>query len=246
MSWKNVSRGFLDAIYPPICLICGRLSPGPYPHCCQSCFGMFEIVGDQCCELCGEPFQGSQKPHLCLACIKGRPPFKWCRGVFLYRGAVAEALSMFKFGSGAGLLAPLEEALAAGIHTLHQVPEVDFIIPVPLSFNGLWKRGFNQSYVLALSAARQLDVKVQTGALKKKGNRTQVGLSAKERSRNAALSFVPGRDIDRVRGKRVLLLDDIYTTGSTVRRCARILRAGGASVFVLTLARAVSPYMRGA
>jgi predicted amidophosphoribosyltransferase len=83
---------------------------------------------------------------------------------------------------------------------------------------------------------------MQPDALRKKGNRTQVGLPAKERSRNAIASFMPGRAIERVRGKRVLLFDDVYTTGATVRSCARILRRAGAKVFVLTLARAASPF----
>jgi ComF family protein len=239
---QDTLRGFLDAVYPPICLLCGRLSHGLFPHCCLDCFELFEPVGAQCCELCGKPFQVSQVHHLCLVCIKGRPPFKWCRGVYLYRGAVAEALSRFKYGGMIGLLAPLEEALATGIGTLHPFPEVDLLIPVPLSLNGRLKRGFNQSYVLAASAARQLGVEVQTDALRKKGNRTQVGLSSKERSRNAAVSFVPGRAIDLVRGQRVLLFDDVYTTGSTVRACARILRSAGSTVSVLTLARAVFPF----
>ncbi|MDF1525730.1 MAG: ComF family protein [bacterium] len=161
--------------------------------------------------------------------------------MLLYRGAVAEALSKFKYGGMIGLMAPLQDALATGIGALHPFPEVDLLIPVPLSLNGRWKRGFNQSYILAASVARQLGVEVQTNALRKKGNRTQVGLSAKERSRNASVSFVPGRAIDLVRGQRVLLFDDVYTTGSTVLACSRILRRAGATVSVLTLARAVSP-----
>ena len=241
MNVQNALRGFLDAVYPPLCLLCGQLSDGPYPHCCIDCFDSFEPVGDHCCELCGEPFQVRQAPHLCLVCIKGRPPFKWCRGVLLYRGAVAEALSRLKYGGMIPLLDPLDEALAAGINAIHPFPEVDLLLPVPLSMRGLWKRGFNQSYILAASVARQLDVEVQTDVLRKKGNSTQVGLRAKERNRNATASFLPGKAIERVRGKRVLLFDDVYTTGATVRACARILRSAGASVSVLTLARAVSP-----
>jgi len=239
---NEITRGLLDAIYPPICLICGRLSHGPYPQCCKVCFDSFEPVGVHCCQLCGEPFQGNQVPHRCLVCIKGRPPFKWCRGVFQYRGALAEALSRFKYADMIGLLAPLEEALGTGIGDLPDLPEVEILIPVPLSLGGRWKRGFNQSYVLGVLVARQLGVDVQTGALRKKGSRTQVGLSAKQRSRNAAASFVPGRAIDCVRGQKVLLFDDVYTTGSTVKACARVLRSAGATVSVLTLARAVSGY----
>jgi len=162
--------------------------------------------------------------------------------VLLYRGAVAEALSGLKYGGMIPLLDPLEDVLVSSILSLCSFPEVDLIIPVPLSFNGLWKRGFNQSYILAASVARQLGVKVHTGALGKKGNRTQVGLTAKERRKNATVSYQAGRAIDLVRGRNVLLFDDVYTTGSTVRVCARILRDAGSSVSVLTLARAVSPF----
>jgi ComF family protein len=140
------------------------------------------------------------------------------------------------------LLKPLEEALGSGIRSLHPFPEVDLLIPVPLSKNGRWKRGFNQSNILAAPVARQLGVKVLTGALRKKGSRTQVGLTTIQRRRNAAASFVAGRAINRVMGKRVLLFDDVYTTGATIRACARILHRAGASVSVLTLARAVSPF----
>jgi len=240
MYWKNITRGLLDAVYPPLCLLCGRLSDGPYPHCCADCFDSFEPVGAHCCQLCGEPFQVKQVPHRCLACLKGRLPFKWCRGMFLYEGAVAEALSRLKYGGMLPLLEPLGDALVSGMGALHPLPEVELIVPVPLSLNGRWKRGFNQSYILAISAARYLGVNVETLAVRKKGNRTQVGLTAKERIRNASVSFIPGKAIGRVRGQKVLLFDDVYTTGATVRACSRILRREGASVSVLTLARAVS------
>jgi ComF family protein len=160
--------------------------------------------------------------------------------MFLYQGAVAEAFSRLKYGRMIPLLVPLGDALVAGLSALHPFPEVDLIVPVPLSLHGRWKRGFNQSYLLAASAARYLGVKVETQVIRKKGNRTQVGLSAKERIRNATASFIPGKALERVRGQNILLFDDVYTTGATVRACSRILRREGASVFVLTLARAVS------
>jgi ComF family protein len=138
------------------------------------------------------------------------------------------------------LLEPLEDALVSGMSALHPFPEAELIVPVPLSLCGRWKRGFNQSYILAVSIARYLGVKVETQAVRKNGNRTQVGLTSKERIRNATVSFVPGKAIERVRGQKVLLFDDVYTTGATVRACSRILRREGASVSVLTLARAVS------
>jgi len=237
MFLKKLSRGFLDALYPPVCLICGQLSRGIYPHCCTDCFNSFEPPAS-CCELCGEPFADRQVPHLCLNCIKGRPPFTWCRGVFLYRGALTEALSRFKYKGMIALQKPLEDALARGVAALRPLPESDIVVPVPLSVHGRWKRGFNQSYILAASVAGQLGLEVEAGALKKMGSRTQVGLPARERNRNAATSFGPAWSIGRVKGQKVLLFDDVYTTGATVRACSRILRKAGATVSVLTLARA--------
>lgn len=243
---KNATRGLLDALYPPLCLICGRLSRGPYAHCCPDCFDSFEPVGSSCCILCGEPFQTGQVPHCCLACLTRQPPFEWCRGVFLYRAAVAEALSRLKYRGGIPLIRPLQEALVSDLSSIGTIPDVDMIVPVPMSLAGQWHRGFNQSYVLAEALARRLDVVVRTRSLRKKGNRTQVGLDAKDRFRNAAASFLPGRAAEKVRGRRVLLFDDVYTTGATVRACAGILSGAGASVCVLTLARAVGRVGEGA
>ena len=243
---RKIFRGFLDAVYPPICLICGRLSNGTYPHCCTDCFDSFVPIGPSSCELCGEPFATAQCPHLCLACIKGKPPFEWCRGVYLYQGAVAEALAQLKYKGQISMKGPLQEALLKGVNAIDPFPEAELVVPVPLSRRGLWHRGFNQSYLLALQLSVELNLKLQPGALKKIGNRAQVGLAAKERDRNAMKSFEPGGEIDKVKGRNVLLFDDVYTTGATVRRCARILRSAGAEVSVLTFARAGSSYVRKA
>lgn len=235
---QDVIRGFLDALYPPICHLCGRLSDGKYPHCCPDCFDSFELVGPSFCELCGEPFTPGQAPHLCIVCIKKRQPFKWCRGVFLYSGNIAEAISGFKYKGQVSLQNPLEDALLKGLKAVSPVPEAELLIPVPLSGSGIRRRGFNQSYLLAGAAAREMGIEVQTNVLSRRGSRTQVGLSARERMQNAGASFVPGRAVARVKGQSVLLFDDVYTTGATVRACARILRKAGAEVSVLTFARA--------
>jgi len=134
---KAVCRGLLDALYPPICHLCGELSYGKYPHCCPVCFDSFEPVAPSSCELCGEPFTVGQVPHLCLACIKEPPPFKWCRGVFLYQGAVAEALSGFKYKGHLSLQVPLEDAMSTGLKAVASLPEADLLVPVPLSMPGL-------------------------------------------------------------------------------------------------------------
>jgi len=147
-------------------------------------------------------------------------------------------MSSLKYRAMIPMGKPLADALVQGVRTMDPFPDTDLLVPVPLSRRGLWGRGFNQSNILAGPLARHRDLVVEPGALKKRGNRAQVGLTAGQRERNAAASFAPGRTIHRVKGRHVLLFDDVYTTGATVRTCARILKRAGAEVSVLTLARA--------
>ena len=149
-------------------------------------------------------------------------------------------MAQFKYRGQISMKKPLQEALLRGVNAIDPFPEAELVVPFPLSRRGLWHRGFNQSHILALPLSVQLNLELQTGVLKKIGNRAQVGLAEKERNRNAMRSFKPGRAVDMVKGRHVLLFDDVYTTGATVRACARILRNAGATVSVLTLARAVS------
>ena len=237
MTVKDVWRGFLDAVFPPSCLICGELSKGVHPHCCPACLDAFEPVGTSCCPLCGEPFPVSQEPHRCLRCLLNSEPDGWCRSLFFYRGAVATALSCLKYGKSFCVLDPVVEKMIAVTRELEPLPTADVVVPVPVSMKGLWHRGFNQSAVLAEALGQLVEAPVEKEILSRKGSKSQVGLGKKERIRNARSSFGPGRRIDKVKGKRVLLFDDVFTTGATVRACARILQRNGASVFILTLAR---------
>ncbi len=239
MLLKQMARGFLDALYPPLCLLCGELSRGSYPHCCDDCFLSFEPVGEVCCPRCGAPQHPGQAPHPCLECIRKSPPFTRCRSLYLLSGSMAVALTRFKYGGATALYQPLVGAMAAGVGGCPDLPEVDLVVPVPLSWRGRFHRGYNQAALLSEPLARVLGVPVGSSVLQRIGYRTQVGLSRKARAGNAVRSFRPGRNIHAIKARKVLLFDDVYTTGATVRACSRILRRAGAQVFVLTLARAV-------
>jgi len=117
------------------------------------------------------------------------------------------------------------------------IGEFDVIVPVPMTTMKRMRRGLNQATELAEPLAEHFELPIIHDALRKLRGRPQVGLGLKQRERNAARSFGIGREISRVHGKRVLLFDDVYTTGATVRTCSRLLLTACASVSVLTFAR---------
>ncbi len=234
---QMIWRGFLDTLFPPVCAVCGEISRGVHPHCCPQCASNLEAVGSSFCPQCGKPFPVAQQPHTCLSCLTGAAFPYMCRSLFHYSGSMPALLSCLKYRNGLYVLNPLVEKMIGAVRKMDSFPEADMLVPVPASKKSLWKRGFNQSAILAAYIGKEKGIPVEKDLLSRKGSRSQVGLGRKERMRNAKSSFGPGRNIGRIEGEKVLLFDDVYTTGATVRACAKILEGAGASVFVLTLAR---------
>jgi ComF family protein len=165
-------------------------------------------------------------------------PFDRCRSAGIYDGALREAIHRVKFHGEAALARSLGRWLARSLPG--EAREADLVAPVPLHPKKLRERGFNQSEFLSSAIAAAASVLHRPRLLTKATpTRSQTGLGRKERRRNLRGTFSLGTGLS-VRGSRVLLVDDIYTTGCTVEECARVLRRAGArSVRVLTLARTV-------
>jgi ComF family protein len=180
--------------------------------------------------ICANPVV-SEYSRRCGECLRQSPPFSRVLNYGLYSGALSEAIHLLKFSGLRRLARPLGRLLAE-----LPIPEMDGIVPVPVSTKTLRERGFNQTLLLARSLSHHLSIPVRMNFLfKKKETPPQIGLSARERVRNLRNSFeVKGR-----LGKhRLILLDDVMTTGATARECARTLRKAGAEeVVVVTLAR---------
>jgi ComF family protein len=164
--------------------------------------------------------------------MRKTPPFSKILPYGLYEGVLAEAIHQFKFHGVRRLFKPLGKLL------LHlDIPHTDGIVPVPLSKKGLIQRGFNQSLLLSRVIAKQSEVPLFVDSLFKiKETPPQIGLSARERLMNLRNAFeVHGN----LKDLRLLLVDDVITTGATVRECSRMLmKAGAKEVIVLSLARA--------
>ncbi len=180
--------------------------------------------------ICANPLV-SEYSRRCGECLRKAPPFSRVLNYGLYSGALAEAIHLLKFFGVRRLARPLGRLL-----TELPISEMDGIVPVPVSTRTLRERGFNQTLLLAKSLSRHLRIPVHMNLLfKKKETLPQIGLGAKERAKNLRNSFeVKGR----LNRRRLLLLDDVMTTGATARECSRTLMKGGAGeVVVVTLAR---------
>jgi ComF family protein len=171
----------------------------------------------------------------CALCRSGLRGFDaaYCFGS--YEGTLRELIHLYKYGRIRTLSQPLSDLLAAALPLDERF---DAVTPVPLHWRRQWHRGFNQSELLARAIAHRRGIPVIRALRRAQPTRTQAGLSNTERRRNVAAAFRCGRDARKIAGQRILLIDDVMTTGATAASCARTLKQGGASrVVLLTVAR---------
>lgn len=237
----------LDWLYPPRCRHCREPIDEDEDYFCPGCRGKIRLLSHPLCTRCGRPFLDTAgEDHLCGSCLTRAPRFQMARAWACYPGEESEAhplrevVQRFKYGRKVSLGKPLGRLMAGGTSDCFQGRSLDTIIPVPLHPKRLRWRGFNQAVILAREVARLWDLPVDPFVLLRSTETPpQTQLSEEERRKNmrGAFSLHPGRS---VQGKRLLLVDDIYTSGATVNECSRtLIRAGAREVYVLTLARTV-------
>lgn len=235
-------RAILDILFPPICHYCKTFIPDAGDiHLCGTCMEDVVSIESPHCKTCGLPFQTEGGiDHVCGGCLMTRRPFDAARAAAVFSGPVQELVHRFKYGKKVHLRRPL--ALLTVSRLSPFIGEVcpDIVIPVPLHARRLRERGFNQAVLLGEVLAKEWRLPLSRRDLQRiRWTDPQVGLTAAEREANVRGAFAVA-DPSRMRGKRVLLVDDVYTTGSTVAECARVLkRAGAEAVLVATVARAV-------
>lgn len=196
------------------------------------------------CPRCGLPFASSaallySPTHLCSACRDREPPFERARSAVAYDGVAASAIHLMKYQRRRLLARSLGALL---LPLLEELGPVDGVVPVPLHVQRLREREFNQALALAQVVCRETGWPLWWNLLERtRPTQAQVGLDAAERRRNVRQAFLV-RDVEPVEGRRILLIDDVMTTGSTVHECARVLtRAGAGPVQALTVARQIRP-----
>ncbi len=232
----------LDLCLPGSCAGCQRMDRQPQSSWCSRCWNQIPWVVSPLCPRCGRPFRDSpdSPDHLCGECIESSYHFDSARSAVAHEGIVRTRIHQFKFDAQLGWVPSLVELLEIA-HTGLGLPAPELVLPVPLHTKRLKQRGFNQSGLLAGELARKLRVPVSFDTIVRK-NRTQpqTRLNRSERLKNVKGVFELA-GAQRVRGRRILLVDDVFTTGTTLSECARTLKKkGGASeVHAITVTRAL-------
>ncbi len=240
MSSAPFWRAFVDFFLPPKCPFCGDPTDSfSSDRPCPSCLSRIKFFSPPRCPRCGIGFPSpSDQDHLCSGCLSREPPFAKARSLCPYEGLIAEIISRFKFGGVASLARPLGILLAEYRDPEFPFSGIDLLIPVPLHTRRLRERGFNQSLLLAREVSRRRSIPLNFAALRRsRQTQPQTQLSGPQRQKNVRGAFEV-RSAGAVADKRILLIDDVFTTGATVQECAKaLLDAGAKSVDVLTLAR---------
>lgn len=225
------SLHLLDILYPPVCMLCGKLLE-THTGLCKNCKRKVELLREPLCMRCGKPLL-SETEEYCPDCAQSERWFDGGRGVFPYRSAMQKAVLDLKSQGKRENARFLGRCMAASIRPLLSYWQIRMIVPVPLDPAKLRKRGYNQAGLLAGEIGRCLHLPVDEGLLKKrKGGTEQKKLHrfARKRSQQGLFYVKTGKLPDTV-----LLVDDIYTTGSTIEAAARTLKEAGVQrVFFVT------------
>ena len=235
---KGAAGLLLDLLYPRSCQHCGAPANGTRFFCWE-CLSDFQYIQPPYCSRCGDPVPGHiDHEYLCVFCSRRTPHFDGARSAVRYDGVAGLAVRSVKYHSATWLIPDLGDLLEACYDTHYSLLSFDGVCYVPLHAVKQRERGFNQAAQLAVELARRIRVRLLHDVMKRvRDTGSQTRLTASERASNVAGVFTVRRPKD-VRGRKLLLIDDVMTTGATVNECARVLKKAGAeSVHVLTVAR---------
>jgi ComF family protein len=232
---RELARGLSDTVFPPACVHCrGVVEPaadgGGFRHVCTRCAAQIEFVRAPHCTTCGHPFYGEMEgARMCVKCEGLEPAFREGRTATIFKGAVRALVIELKYHRGLHVLADMREILRRSPHVLELVRGA-VLVPVPLHATKLRHRGYNQSLLLAEIIAELAGGGTRVEPLLRRvvATETQTAFDRRARMENLKNAFALTPRARLNPASHYTLIDDVFTTGSTLNRCALTLRRAGA------------------
>ncbi len=240
----------VELVFPPVCVLCeGDMKPGQEEShrlllwrghgICGRCLKEISWLVPPFCPSCALPIHSSAvSSHFCGECMADPPPFEWARALVVYDQEIFPLLHKMKYGHDSSLACFMGWLLAVNLKEELECLDVHLVVPIPLHAGRLRQRGFNQAAVMGRVIAKSLGVPMGLGLLNRhRYTPPQVGLNKIERRKNVRGAFsVKGEN--QLKGRKILLVDDVYTTGATLREASReLLKNGADKVYVMSFAR---------
>ena len=240
MVFTTLASTAIDILWPPCCLGCACPTSRKLALC-ASCWGQIRWITDPVCAVSGQPLPYDMGlDGISPAILREPPDYDWARSACFYDGVVSQLIRRTKFNDHPELAYLMANWLLRLVSALDQVGAAHIVMPVPLHFNRLVMRRYNQSSVLARVLAREAGHIYKPNLLRRgRSTKPQTGLSRAKRALNVRNAFfIPPKHVKECVGRRVILVDDVLTTGATVNACSRALKAAGVAwVGVVTVGR---------
>ncbi len=236
---KRVSVALFNLIFPDECRLCEQQLIGcSRIPVCVSCLSLPQpLEVEFFCRSCRTPFVEAyplDENGLCTICRENAVRFDCAYSFGSFEGSLQQLIHLFKYGKVETLAEPLSQLM---LRALPRDLDFDFVMAMPMHWRRQWERGFNQAELLASPVAKRFGLKCARNLSRKRYTKSQASLDERERRANLRDSFRVTRP-EQIAGKRILLIDDVLTTGATLRAAAEALKSAGAGyVSVLTLAR---------
>lgn len=222
---RMICREGVGFFFPPRCPVCDDLME-PGQEVCICCRRKVQTVAEPVCKRCGKQLEDERREY-CADCTRKVHTYRQGKAVFVYRGDIRQSMYRFKYSNRREYAAFYAKEAAKRYRTWIEKNRIEVIVPIPMYPGKKRRRGYNQAEVFARALGRELDLPVEQGLVRRVKNTVpQKELDDRERKRNLKNAFQLVPDI--VKYSQILLVDDIYTTGSTVDAVAEVLLAGGA------------------
>lgn len=241
---KDFYNTILELIFPEdnLCLLCNKHSEEVDNHICKDCLEKLVFVSNKRCEICGRPLKPSYIPDLCHDCISKHKLFIKNMSPLIYEDYTRECIHNFKYKKRAYMYKALGSIMVKYLYENTDI-KFDLILPIPLNKKRMLERGFNQAELLSKYISKFTNVPHDAKTLLRiKNTQKQNKLKRADRINNMKNAFSI-KNNNHIKNKVILLVDDIYTTGTTINECCKVLLKNGVKkVYVLTLAIGYNEY----